>query len=261
MFGIFECSNYSELVSGFCLRKCVDHTALVRSFNEFQTGKLEIDGSLFTLYTKPAFAEFEDGRIESGFAYLLLGSVCEYTSISEICFARVTSVPELYNMLVKARDCENFIHYFRRILYGVAATTGYDITEDTEEVMTHLGLRHGIPFGNAFVTEEAVFVYGDDLFDGWLAHDSWHVFKGSEWVIRKDLGFTGVPRSAVKEISDLPEDTVIIEDFNSNCELHQIAKALPFDKADVFEDCTLEPDESGHCRRRHPRTLLLTKYV
>ena len=70
-----------------------------------------------------------------------------------------------------------------------------------------------------------------------------------------------MPRSAVKEISDLPEDTVIIEDFNSNCELHQIAKALPFDKADVFEDCTLEPDESGHSRRRHPRTLLLTKYV
>ena len=160
MFGIFECSNYNELVSGFCLRKCVDHTALVSSFNEFQTGKLEIDGSLFTLYTKPAFAEFEDGRIESGFAYLLLGSVCEYTSISEICFARVTSVPELYNMLVKARDCENFIHYFRRILYGVAATTGYDITEDTEEAMTHLGLRRGIPFGNSFVTKEAVFVYG-----------------------------------------------------------------------------------------------------
>lgn len=168
MFDIFDAEMSPVWDSMYGDRKYVDYSALVESFNEFTTSKLDINEREYTLYTKLAFAEFENGKIEKGFAYFLLGHVGDYISITEICFARVTSVPELYNMLVLARDCENFVHFFVGKFYGVAETTGANIADDAEDVMTHLGVRRGISFGNAFVTEEAVFGYGDDLFDGWL---------------------------------------------------------------------------------------------
>ena len=260
MFEVFD-SERSPVIDFMYGGIRADYSPLVERFDEFPTNKLDIGGREYTLYTKPAFTEFEDGRVEEGFAYLFLGQVGDFTSITEICFARVTFVSELYKLLINARDCEDFIHFFGGRFYGGAVKTDKFISDDDEEVITHLGSKRGISFGSAFVTEEAVFIYGDDLFDGWLCPAGWHVFKGSEWIIREDLGFTGVCRNSAKKGEELPDGAVMIEEFDSNCELHQIAKSLPFDKEEVFDDYTLEPDETGRHVRRHPRTLLLPEAV
>lgn len=64
----------------------------------------------------------------------------------------------------------------------------------------HFGFKRDISFDSAFVTEETVFVYGDDLFDRWLCFGNWHVFKGSEWIIQEDLCFTCVYKNSVKKM-------------------------------------------------------------
>lgn len=65
-----------------------DYRPLLGMFSGFKDHKLDFDGEAYTLFTKPAFVEYNDGKVEEGIAYLLSGHQLGMVFVSEICFAR-----------------------------------------------------------------------------------------------------------------------------------------------------------------------------
>lgn len=244
MFTVSDELDYVKVERGYY---CVDLNPLVKQFSRVPCKELEINGNVYTLYTKTAFAEFEDGKVEKGLAYLLLRCKSNYTFASEICFTRITDVSELCDTLERARDCENFLHYFKgTFCINIPGITLRTRNDDDYETKTHLGSKRGISYGNTFVADDAVFIYGDELLDGWSDVDAEHVFSGSEWIIPENA--VSVYENDSKK--ELPEgvDKVVIEEFDSNCELRQLAKALPFEKADYLNHYTYRPEENDRLR-------------
>lgn len=242
-----------------------DYRPLLGMFSGFKDHKLDFDGEAYTLFTKPAFVEYDDGKVEEGIAYLLSGHQLVMVFVSEICFARFKTAWEVFDMLAKARDCKDFWY----VINGrVFASDGLNNSLLELDIKTHQGVKHCIYYYDELVADDAVFFYGGNLFDGWsgfIDNDGcsdcdWHVFRGSEWVIRKDLGVVGVDRKDYD--AGMYDKTLgnwcvnIIEDYDDTNEIHRIARALPFRRRECVDDYRYN-EELGYDERIHPQTVLL----
>ena len=238
-----------------------DYRELLGLFSEFKDHKLEFGDESLTLFTKPAFVEYDDGTVEEGLGYLLFGYQLGFAFVSEICFARAKTALEVFDMLIKARDCEAFYYVFTGRLF---ISEQPDRELEKISVKTHLGIKHCIYCEyEELVADDAVFFYGGDLLDGWSGfvdngdgdeYIDWHVFRGSEWIISEAPDVTGVEREAYDagayDKTKSHYEIAIIEDYDDTNEIHRIAKALPFRRREYL-------DAYQYGERVHPQKVLL----
>lgn len=241
-----------------------DYRQLLGLFSEFKDCKLDIDGFECTLYTKPAFVEYNDGTVEEGIAYLLSGYQMGFAFVSEICFARLSAACEIYDIITKVKDYKSFHHVFQARFF-LSEESDHSFRE--VKIKTHLEVKDCICYFDEYVSDDGVFFYGGNLVDGWggLIDKSngcfdyeWHVFRGPECTLMKELGIAGVDKkdyetSVMNEKSS--SDIAVIEDYDDTDELHRIAKALPFRRYDIFYDYKYH-EELGYEDHLHPQEVL-----
>ncbi len=242
-----------------------DYRQVLGLFSEFKDSKLDIDGFECTLYTKPAFVEYNDGTVEKGLAYLLFGHQMGFAFVSEICFARLKTACEIYDIITRVKDCKSFYHVFQ-VRFFLSEEPDHSFRK--VKIKTHLGVKDCIPYFDEYVADDAVFFCGGNLLDGWVSlidmengcfDNEWHVFRGSECTLMKELGIVGVDKKDYEAgimNKESSSDIAIVEDYDDTDEFHRIAKALPFRRYDIFYDYTYH-EELGYEDHLHPQEVLL----
>lgn len=242
-----------------------DYRPLLGLFSEFKDCKLDIGGFECTLYTKPAFVEYNDGTVEEGLAYLLSGYQMGFVFISEICFARLDAACEIYDILTKVKDYKSFKHFFQ-LRFFLSEELNHSLSK--AKIKTHLGVKDCICYFDEYVSADEVFFYGGNLVDGWVSvidddngcfATEWHAFRDPECTLMKELGVIIVDRKDYEPgvtSKKFSSEIVIAEDYDDTDEIHRIAKALPFRRRDVFYDYVYH-DELGYEDHLHPQKVLL----